>query len=279
MLRIFTSTILDGNMNTNKNFYPEGMDKEAIRKNFKLRRETLGSVKGFDGLKILTPIQKQRPNLDGKTSDEQLELLSKFHTKYPDGHYVRINQEMIEGYEDLYDLDINADILMIDDSLPKVALAYPVADCPVVFAEDRINNVVAMAHCDGEFIDRELPSQLIDALRKETDILPENIHVYVGPHAKKESFTYDCYPGFIQNPNLWEESVIEGKDGLLHIDMETAILEQLFKQNLHPDNIEVSEVDTITNPMFYSNNVARFNKCKQGRFYEGCFYEGKSLRK
>ena len=279
MLRIFTSTILDGNMNTNKNFYPECMDKDDIKRDFKVRREILGTIKGFDGLKVLTPIQKSRPNLVGKSKEEQLELLSKYYSKYPDGNYVRVNREMIEGYKDLFDLDIHSDILMIDDTLPRVALAYPVADCPVLFAEDKIHNVVAMAHCGGEFIDRELPSQLIDALRQETDILPEYIHVYIGPHAKKESFTYDCYPKFIQDPYLWKDAIVEDGKGLLHIDMEKAILNQLYSQNLHPENIQVSEIDTITDPMYYSNNAGRFEKYKQGRFYEGCFYEEKVLRK
>lgn len=278
MLRIFTSTILDGNMNTDKKFYPKDMDKEIIKNNFKLRRELLGIVNGFDGLKIITPIQKQRPNLDEKTSDEQLELVIKYNTSYPDGHYVRINKEMIDGYEDLYDLDIHSDILMIDDSLPRIALAYPVADSPVIFAEDKINNVVAMAHCGGEYIDRELPIQLIEALRQETDILPECINVYVGPHAKKENYTYECYPKFIQNPNNWKDAVIEGKDKLLHINMDKAILDQLYKQNIHLDNIEISDVDTVTNSMFYSNNAGRFNKNKQGRFYEGCFFEDIRLK-
>lgn len=270
-LNYFFSTRENGNMNTNKNFYPEGMTKEEIRSDFNLRRELLGKQIGCDGLKILTPIQKSRPNLAGKTEEEQKVLLEKYASKYQDGHYVRITSDMIESYEDLYDLDIYSDILMIDGSIPNVALAYPVADCPVVFAEDTRNHVVAMAHCGGEYIDRELPGQIVDSLYEELDSNSCDIRVYVGPHAQEESFTYDCFPKFIQNEENWDECLREEK-GLIHINMSKAILKQLAQRKIDLSTIYVSPLDTITNPMFYSNNRARLDKEKVGRFYTGCFY-------
>jgi len=65
--------------------------------------------------------------------------MKKYNSKYQDGYSVRVTSDMIQEYNDLYDLDIYADILMIGNDLPRVALAYPVADCPVVFAEDTKN--------------------------------------------------------------------------------------------------------------------------------------------
>lgn len=270
-LNYFFSTIENGNMNTNKNFYPEGMTREEIRKDFNLRRELLGKEKGFDGLKVLTPIQKSRPNLEGKTEEEKRMLLKNYASKYSDGHYVRITSEMVDAYEDLYDLDIYSDILMMDSTITDVALAYPVADCPVVFAEDTRNHVVAMAHCGGEYIDRELPGQLVDSLYEEVDSDPSDILVYVGPHAQEESFTYDCFPKFIQNVDSWEECLRE-ENGLIHINMTKAIMKQLAERRINLSNVGVCRLDTITNPMFYSNNRARFEKEKAGRFYTGCFY-------
>lgn len=118
---------------------------------------------------------------------------------------------MIQGYSDLYDLDIYSDILMVGRELPGIALAYPVSDCPVVFVQDMKNEVVAMAHCGGEYIDRELPYQMVDAIREETDAKMEDIGVYVGPHIQKESYTYDRFPKWIQNYNIWGRSIIRKK--------------------------------------------------------------------
>ncbi len=270
-LNYFYSTILDGNMNTAPRFYKEGMTKEEIKQDFTKRRILFGEEHGFNGLRILTPIQKSRPNLEGKTEKEKQELLEKYNSKYPDGHYVRITEEMIEGYEDLYDLDIYSDILMIGAELPEIVLAYPVADCPVVFVEDTKNKVVAMAHCGGEYIDRELPSQMIDAIREETDAKKEEISVYVAPYAHKENFTYFGIPKWVKNFNVWSRAIVD-TCGDFHIDMEMAIKNQLLSQGIEYSNINFSNIDTITDPRFYSNNKALSNPEKAGRFYSGCFY-------
>lgn len=278
-LNYFWSTVADGNMNTNKNFYPEWMSKDEIRTDFTNRRIKLGEKHGFDGLCILTPIQKSRPVLTGKTEDEKKELLSKYNSKYSDGHYVKITPDMIYSYYDLYDLDIYADILMMDSNITNVALAYPAADCPVVFAHNTKDNVVAMAHCGGEYIDRELPGQLIDSIREATDCKPYDISVYVGPHAQESSFTYDCFPRFIENENRWQGCLRE-EDGLIHINMSRAIMMQLVERGVDLDAVYVSKFDTITNPSFYSNNRTRFDKNKAGRFYTGCYFgNGKKLVK
>lgn len=276
-LNYFYSTIENGNMNTNKNFYPEGMTKDEIKQDFNERRIKLGREYGFDGLKVLTQIQKSRPVLSEKTDEEIKQLMEKYNSKYQDGHYVRITKEMIEDYEDLYDLDIYSDILMMDSSITDVALAYPVADCPVVFARDNKKDVVAMAHCGGEYIDRDLAGQLIDSLYEEVDSNPIDISVYVGPHAQVESYTYDCFPKFIQNESRWEGCLTE-VNGVIHINMSKAILKQLSQRSIPLESIYVSKFDTITDSRFYSNNRSRFDKEKLGRFYTGCFYKNEKVK-
>lgn len=196
-------------MNTAVRFYKEGMSRGEIRDDFNRRRIEFGKRNGFDGLKILTPIQKSFPNLQEKTEEEKQILLEKYNSKYADGHFVRITQEMIDRYTDLYDLDIYSDILMIVKELPGIALAYPVADCPVLFVEDTKNQVAAMAHCGGEYIDRELPAQVVEAVRKETDAKREDLNVFVGPHAQKESFIYDKTPVWVRHFNIWSNAIVE----------------------------------------------------------------------
>lgn len=270
-LTFFYSMIRHGNMNTNSKFYKEGMTKEEIRRNFDRRRIILGEEYSYSGLRVLTPIQKARPDLTNKSYEEMKVLQEKYNSKYQDGHYIRVTNGMVEPYKDLYDLDLYADILMMDDKVKDVALVYPVADCPVVIAEDNYKKAVAMAHCGGEYIDRELPGQLIDSLREEFDSKPYDISIYIGPHAQVETFTYDRYPKFIQNPKNWEGCLYE-KNGLIHINMNKAIIEQLTNRGVELDTIYSSKIDTITNPDFYSNSAARLDETKAGRFYTGCVY-------
>lgn len=270
-LNYFYSTIANGNMNTNSKFYPEGMTREEIKKDFYERRISLGREFGFDGFKIIVPSQKSRPVLNGKTDEEIKLIMEKYNSKYQDGHHIRINRDMIEGHDDLYYLDFDCDILMMDDTITNVALAYPVADCAVVFARDNKLGAVAMAHCGGEYIDRGLPGQIVDSLFEEFDSNPLDISIYIGPHAQEHSFKYDCFPKFIQNEYRWEDCLREN-NGYIHINMSKAILKQLTDRNISLQSIYTSKIDTITDPRFYSNSGSRFMEGKAGRFYTGCFY-------
>lgn len=55
--------------------------------------------------------------------------------------------------------------------------------------------------------------------------------------------------------------------------METVIRNQLRKQGIEDGNIKILNLDTITDPNFYSNSQARFSLEKAGRFYTGCVYQ------
>jgi len=271
-LNYFYSTISDGTMSMNPKFYKEGMTSEEMKQDFTKRRIAFGETRGFDGLKIVTQSQKSKPLLEGATKKEEQILLDKYNSKYPDGHYVKITEEMIEGIEDLHDLKIDADILMMDSLLPKTALAYPVNDFPVVFVEDTKNKVVAMAYCGGEYIDRFLPSQMIDAIREETDAKLRDISVYIGPHAKKESFVFCGIPKWVQNFSAWSEA-ITNQYGYFYVDMNNAITNQLLNQGIEACNIVVSSIDTVTDPKFYSYHEFLSHKKEVGKFYTGCYYE------
>lgn len=258
-LNIFNSNMTHGNMNTASRFYSEGMTKEEIKKDFLERRIKLGKEFGFDGKSIIIPTQKNSNNSN----------------LYPDGTYKHIKLSDIAGYDDLYDLDVPSDILMIDQNMPGIAIAYPVADCPVVIAKDIKKCAASLAHCGGEYIDRKLPQQVIDSLRKEYDSDPRNIIVYIGPHAHKESYYNEDgqIPTYVKNESNWDGCLEEDKKGRLHISLAKAIVKQLYEEKIPSGNICISNIDTITNHLYYSNRASKIDKEKSGRFYVGCFYE------
>lgn len=304
-LRIFYSTIENGIMNTQSRYYP-GMSREQVKQDFYTRRLVLGRKYGFDGTKILVPSQKSFPNLKGKTEEQQRKDLEKYYfNTYPDGKYIRISRESIRNYKhvydevdnlqlgavfvsdetnprkivlnkenDLYNIDLNADILMMDHKVEGITLAYPVADCPVVFAEDTKQKVVTMTHCGGEYIDRGLAGRLVTSLIEEVDSNPEDIRVIVGPHAQEASYIYDkgTHPTYIRHEENWQNCLRQDQAGCLHINLSKAIIMQLVKHDIKLQNITVSNLDTVTDNQFYSNNAARYNPEKLGRFYTGCVY-------
>ena len=68
------------------------------------------------------------------------------------------------------------------------------ADCPVLIAEDRLQEISAIVHCGIYHINRGLPREFIKTLINKYHSNPKNIYLYIGSHIKKESYIYDTYP-------------------------------------------------------------------------------------
>lgn len=261
MIKIFNSTRLDGPMSGNKKFYNENMTIEEIKKDLLERRKKLGEKIGFDGTKILVPYQNP--------------------SKYEEGHYEDITDSISDVINktsdyDLWNFDIPCDVMLMRSQLRGVVLAYPVADCPVVIANT--SDMIALAHCGAKEIDRLMPFHIIDAIKKETKANEEDIEVYIGPCAKKKSYVYETYPNWAtRKNNMWRHCINEEEDGF-HIDLRKAILIQLINKGIK--YIEINSLDTITNPLYYSNYAASHgDNEKDGRFLTGVYFKEKVKRR
>lgn len=271
-LHYFYTTIADGNMSTDKRFYDDSLTSSDIKKDFMLRRKIIGEREGFDGLKIITPIQKTKYSTLKNHGGRRSEV-----TNYPDGGYIKITKDMIQSFSDLQDFYLFSDIVMISPKVPKVAVAYPVADCPVLVAKDNKKQLAAVCYCGGEYVDRELPIQLIESLREEVDSKVKDISVYIGPHASKETFVDpNGFPEWVRNFNqVWSLGIITEYRGYYHIDIETAIRRQLEKAGVSKNMIFSSLIDSGADPEFYSNSKGFYDEKRKGYFYTGCFYDDK----
>ena len=97
-----------------------------------------------------------------------------------------------------------------------------------------------------------------------------DIYVYIGSCIKKSSYVYDRYPNWATNASVWE-NCIEKKDNLYHIDLVTAIINQL---NIPKDHITISPVDTYKNPDYYSHLSEVKKESKPiGQNFIGAFYK------
>ena len=160
---------------------------------------------------------------------------------------------------------------MINNKYKGIVIGNMCADCPIVIAEDRKKGVTALAHCGAAYIDRNLPYQIIESLKKEYSSNSEDIYVYISSGAKKENFIYDTYPHWAKNDDVWI-GCIDKKDNKYQIDMYKAIINQLKKQEIK--NIEISEIDTITNQDYASHYCRiRGQENKSGQNFVGFFYK------
>lgn len=249
---IFEGTKEDGIFSSNRKFFPENYTEEDIYNEIKKNRITLGNKYNFSGLKMFQVIQKMEDNDD-----------------YEDNKAVIIDDKYMTK-EDYFTENIHADILMITNKYPKVALAHRMADCPVLIAEDRYLGVSAIVHCGIYHINRGLPKELIKSLINRFNSKPENIYLYIGSHIKKENYIYDNYPKVATNKEIWKDA-IEEKDNKYYIDLEKAILNQLEEFAL--GEIIISNINTATDDRYASHYEAyKGNTNKKGQNIVGFYY-------
>lgn len=244
-IEIIESGKLYGNMNTAKEFFPEGCSEELRKKIFLDNRLALGRDYGFDGNKMFMADQKDKT-----------------------GTWFEIDEEYVEANPKGWS-DIDQDILIVTDKTPGVVIGHPVADCPVVMAYDKKNKVAAICHCSANLVDIKMPEKVIDALCEAYDSKTRDVAAYISASAGS-SWTYDCYPKWAKDEEFWSKYIKLEKDGLYHISLKSAVLMQLIDR--HVGEIYMNPVDTITDPLYYSNSAGREDESKRGRNFSGTYF-------
>lgn len=259
-LVIFETNKNDGCMSLAKKFYPKDSTENQRRLKFNKVKTKIGKKYHFNGNHILQPQQK----------DVELE------GDYPDGTYIKITEDYLKK-DDYWDEKIPCDILLIDTNFPDIVVGHRMADCPVIIVEDTKNQTVAVSHCGASQINREVPKWTIEALKKEVNSNPKDIHVYIGSCIKKENYQYDCYPAWATNKKVWKNSITE-KNNIFYIDLIKAIKQQLDEENILEENIQESPYDTYTSPDYYSHTEEVKNPNSIiGQNFVGCFYQEESM--
>ena len=248
----FNSTREFGQMNTAAVFYPEGMEADERKTQMREHKQALVSNFGLSYKNIFIPIQKNSKNPD----------------KYEDGLCYTLTKEDVEKYDDLYDFDVNADIVKLTEETPNIALAYPVADCAVVKAINTKTNEIVLAHCGGEYIDRYLPMQTIDALGgSEKDIV-----VYVSPFAYSLFYTDENSLTWANNNEVWKgcKAIVDtGDQRSISINIYKALRRQLLERKILEENLHMSPYNIRKSDMFYSNSRGYKDPSYKGRFLSG----------
>lgn len=260
-LKIINSKREDGIMSDDKKFYPNLTEEERKNK-FDINKKNFLQKHNLGNVNILIPVQKT-------IYEEQDETFN-----YKDGTYEILTKENVTKYlkGEKYFHD---DFLIMDSSIKNILLADKIADCPMLILIVKINEencMIAIAHCGGEYINRLLPQQMVDALVKESKVDAKNIEAYISPCISKESYIYDKYPPVATNKDAWKNA-IEKRDNLYYIDLREAIVNQLLEKGLKKENITVSDKDTRTDDDFYSHVAyKKGNISKNGRFIAGAIF-------
>lgn len=187
------------------------------------------------------------------------------------GSFFEITEDYVETHPNGWS-DIPEDILVVTDKTPGVVIGHPVADCPVVMTYDIKNGVAAACHCSAELIDKGFTTMGADILQSAYGSKADDLHVWVTACAGPE-WTYDSYPKWAKDFGLWDDAIIE-ENGLYKIDIRKAMKKQFEESNLDlGSQVDFNLESTIKNPRYYSNSAARINPEKDGRHFEGLFWQ------
>ena len=221
-----------GNMSSDPKYYPKNSTGENIRDSVEIRRQLMGEDYNFDGDSMYMASQKDKR-----------------------GTYFEITEDYVDCFSG-NNSHISEDIIVMPDTIEGVAIGHETADNPVVMGYDMLKRVTAVGHCSPELTDKMLPKLVIDSLLYTYESNERDIIVYISSGAEKYSNLFRDFPSFVKDLKVWSGMIKEDKYGIIHVDYKGAIKRQLIQRGIPEENIIVSNVDTITNPKYYSTRAA-----------------------
>jgi YfiH family protein len=154
------------------------------------------------------------------------------------------------------DLNYYEDSDAIITNQKSFCLNVSIADCIAVLIYDTKNEVIAGVHSGWRGTELNIVGKTIFKMKDEFNSKTENLVVYISPSALCENYEVGkefctIFPKFVKE--------IEGK---YSFDNRAAVIEQILSCGISKSNIEISELDTITNLELHSY---RRDKEKAGR--------------
>lgn len=127
------------------------------------------------------------------------------------------------------------DLIVADGLVTKskdFALLLPLADCLGIVFYDEVQGILGLLHSGRQNLEEDGAFRFVEFLKNNYNCRPEDLQAYFTPHA--------------QNFEIC---------ALNHAKLAEAAEEQLVRAGVKAENIERSDIDTVTNPDFPSNSA------------------------
>lgn len=144
-----------------------------------------------------------------------------------------------------------------------ITLFLLTADClPVVFVDSR-QRAIALAHLGWKPTEKHLARKVVLEMVEKYGTNPRDLHVYIGPSIKKESY---AFPTVTQTDDTWNPFLRIDDIGMTHIDLSGFNRAVLHECGVLREHIVESSVDTASSEDFFSHYGAKNNRQGEGRF-------------
>lgn len=140
-------------------------------------------------------------------------------------------------------------------------LVVKIADCAGILVYDPVEEIIAAIHSGWRGSSKRIVQKTLEIMIKKFSTKVENLLVYISPLASVEKYEVGE-----EVARLFPNTVLKFPDGKFHFDNRKEIVNQLLDLGIMLDNIEVSNLCTISNENLHS---FRRDREKSGRM--ACF--------
>lgn len=226
-LNIFTSTVKDGILSKDKNYFPK-LTKEEINAIYEVNINRFLSKYNSDYKKAII--------LNDKNSKMSSRVVTENNSKSKDK------------------------ILILKETTKNIPVLVETDDAPVIVASATTDNeeqvaVIGKASIDN--LNNNLIHEMTEILMKETDKATFEMTFYIGPCPSKEN--YIIKDKSILKHKLFDKA-IEEKDNKIYLDLRYAIFHELYLEIVDPNSIYFDSTDTVTSPKYFSTLGKKLGK-------------------
>jgi YfiH family protein len=145
----------------------------------------------------------------------------------------------------------------------NLALLLLTADCLPVVLHDPVTQTLALVHLGRQPTEKRLLSQVIYAMQNTFQVAPENIHVFLGPGIKQESYVFDSLPEGLSDE--WRPFTGILPDGKFTLDILGYNQSQMAECGVLVENIRITKTDTYQDKAYFSHRRSMQTGEPEGR--------------
>ncbi len=147
---------------------------------------------------------------------------------------------------------------------PQIFLFLMTGDCFPLAYHDPIQKVVAVAHLGWKPTEKKLAAKVVQKMQEEFGSEPRNIKVAIGPGIHSESYHFK--DPVQKGMPFWSPYLLTDETGETHIDLLSALQDQLSEAGIVSEHVWLSPVDTATSTEYFSHYRDVRTGAKEGRF-------------
>lgn len=148
----------------------------------------------------------------------------------------------------------------VHSSTDGVGLAFNPADCPITILADTKGQRIAAIHCGYKGLARDIVAKTLS----ELSLNSKETLVYITQHAHNLSIPRPEMVDLLNKSPVTRYHLSEDANSPI-LNMKQVIYEQLEKFHYLDNHIQTSEVDTLTDPRFFSHRNGAAGKDVNGR--------------